>query len=42
MNKTINLGLGVELDIVDTDFAKSFHLRNEETKHKIDLGIRLK
>lgn len=42
MNKTINLGLGVELDIIDTDFARSHHLRNEETKYQIELGMKLK
>ena len=40
--KKINLGMNVELNILDTDFAKSFEVRNKETKRSIDLGMRLK
>ena len=28
MNKKIDLGFGVELEVLDTDFAKSFELKN--------------
>jgi len=40
--KKINLGMNCELEVLDTDFAKSFDILNNETKYKIKLGDKLK
>lgn len=38
----IDLGMNVQLEVIDTDYAKSFQIFNDETKRAIDLGMRLK
>ena len=40
--RVINLGLGCSLEVVNTDFAKSFHLDNSDSKRRQELGIILK
>ena len=42
MDKTINLGFGVELEVLDTSYAKSFELKNNEAKMSQMLGMKLK
>ena len=40
--KTIELGLGVKIEILDTDFALSHKLVNDDSKMDQYLGWRLK
>jgi len=42
MQKEINLGFNIRLEISDTSYAKSFDLLNDETKMAQELGMRLK
>ena len=41
MNKNIDLGFGVKLKILDTDYAKSFELSNEDAEKSQMLGMKL-
>ena len=38
----IDLGFGVELETMDSSYAKSFALRNNELKLTQELGMKLK
>jgi hypothetical protein len=40
--KKIHLGLGLELEILDTDYAKTHVLINNMARMDTDLGIKLK